>query len=159
MSALPYFQANEASWSGPFTLRLTDPAQLRAERGLLDALSWRLLSWLPCLRMDTSVTVRSPTEVHHTTRLRWGPLTLMAGEEDLVLDGASLSMGGESRTILGQRDALSATGTVDEASVCATYTLRWLGMDLRQTGERTLTGVTLRQWGPGFESEAVLIRV
>lgn len=160
MSALAYYRANEGSWAGVFRLRVTDPGALRGARGALEALSWRLLALLPGLRMHTTVTVRSPTEVGHTTRLAWGPLALMWGEEELVLDGVSVTMRGWNRTVLGHRDELEATATVSEDGRRAEYALRWLGMAVRQTGERFAdgrAGVELRQWGPGFESEVVLL--
>lgn len=157
--ALLYYRANEGSWAGTFRLRVTDAGALRAERGWLEAWSWRLLALLPGLRMRTTVTVRSETEVGHTTRLSWGPVAMMWGEEELVLDGASVTMEGWNKTVLGQTDQLRATATVSEDGMRAEYALTWLGMAVRQTGERLEggeAGVVLRQWGPGFESEVEL---
>ena len=158
MPALAYYRANEGAWSGPFELRVTDPARLRAERGRIDTFAWRLLGWLPGLRMHTTVAVLSSTEVRHTTRLRWGSLTLMAGGESLRLDGGTATLVGESRTILGQRARVTATATVSPDAMRAIYDLVWLGMAVRQTGTRAEDGVVLRQWGPGFESEVALQR-
>ncbi|MFT4621357.1 MAG: hypothetical protein ACI8PZ_000009 [Myxococcota bacterium] len=158
MSAEPYYRACHGRWSGPFRLRVTDRAALRAERGLPEALGWVVLSLLPGLRLSTTVHVDSPTAVRHTTRLHWGPLTLLAGEEALALDGDRLVMTGTSRTLLGQRDTVHGTGTVDPTSIHATYEVTWMRMAVHQTGERTGSGVTLRQRGPGFESVVHLVR-
>ncbi len=157
-TAQRYYEACEGSWSAHLALTITDPRQLCEAYGWSMAVSWRMLAHLPGLRLHTSVVVEGPASVRHTTRITWGPLTMMRGTEDLILDGPKVQMAGESRSLAGQRFGVEGHGEVNETSSGAHYQLRFMGAGLEQTAELEGNRVTLRQMGPGFHSCAALDR-
>ena len=157
-AAEAYYRACAGRWGGRLDLRITAGRRLRRELGWLRALSYRALAWLPSLRLRTSVAVREPTVVQHTTELRWGPLRLLVGEERLLLDGAAVRLEGQARQLGGRREAITGTAEVSEGANSACYTIALGPVPLEQTASLVDDRVTLRQVGPGFVSEVVLTR-
>jgi hypothetical protein len=142
-----YYRACVGRWRAPLRMTLTDAAALRASgMSRSDRWSLRLLAewprWLGPVVMETSVDFDANGEVVHTTRVRWGGLTLQRSVEVFTIapDGVSLTIrGGMTGT---------ARALPDGASV--EYELRWLGAEIRQRTQRTQDHVTVRMEGPGF---------
>lgn len=165
-----YYQACVGAWTGRVELEITDRAKLRrAHLTPWDrARVWAMVLGSRVLgraRMDTTVTMTSDHEVVHTTRLSTLGLPTLVTREviDLDLDGARARITTMQRffplywptRIEGPFDV-----TIDDAATKATYDLRFLGVPLRQTGEREGNDrVTLVQETEWSRSVQRLVRV
>lgn len=123
--------------------------------GLLDRLSVHLLSrwpaWLGRVHLDTSVAFSGEHDVVHTTVVRWFGLPLQKSVEVFTLDPD-----GQHFTVQG---GMTGSGSVDAAGMRAEYTLRWLGMEMRQHTVLQDGRVLVEQDGPGFHGHQELVRV
>lgn len=153
--ALAYYQACVGRWRAEVDFTLTDTATLRRSgMSPWDRLNLRLLAIWPralgSVHLDTVVEVRSPQEVVHTTLVRWLGLTLRRSVETYALDpdGRRLVVGGD----------MTGSGSVDDTATHATYTFRWLGVEIHQQTTREGDRVTVDQRGPGFKGRQVLVR-
>jgi hypothetical protein len=153
--AQTYYAACVGHWRAPIHLTITDPAALaRSGMGWLDRVGLRLLArwpaWLGRVHLDTQVVVVSDDVVHHHTVIRWLGLPLRRSLEVYTLhpDGHGLTITGD----------MAGDGTVDATATRARYTLRWLGVTVRQHTVRDGDRVTVVQEGPGFGGTQVLVR-
>jgi hypothetical protein len=150
-----YYGAVIGAWRGAVRLRLTDPHAL-ARSGLtpLNRLSVRILAgwpaWLPPVELATTVAIRFPDHVVHTSTFQWLGLPIRRSEEHFHLDpdGNSLTVDGD----------MTGSGRIDDSSTRAAYALRWLGIEVAQTTDRRENEVHVHQVGPGFSGEILLVR-
>jgi hypothetical protein len=151
-----YYTACIGTWRAPIDITLTDATALRcAGMSLPDRLAIRLLAawprWIGPVTLDTSVAFLSPNEVEHRTLIRWRGLTLRRSVERY-----SLQDDGQALTI---SEDMQGHGTIDETATRATYTLRWLGVEIHQHTLREGDRVTVHQVGPGFSGVQRLERL
>ena len=113
--------------------------------------------------LETSVRKVDDATFVHTTAVRWLGVTLMSSVEELALahDGRSFELRGTQRVApaLWRSVPVSGHGQVDAAGERATYTIEWLGVELRQDTHRTGDRVSLHQRGAGFAGVQALRRV
>lgn len=155
--ARAYFAACAGRWRAPLDLRVHDVVALRASgMGLLDRWGLRALGawvhWVGGVTLDTSVAVRAPDTIVHTTVVRWGPVVAMRSEEVLRLhaDGRRFTLDGTQRVVgVGVR-VVQGDGQVDNDARAAHYALTWFGAPLRQDTRLDGDTVTLTQAGPGW---------
>lgn len=152
--ARDYYEACRGRWRAPVAITVTDAAAL-ATSGMswADRLSVRLLSrwpsWLGRVWLDTSVAVDGD-EVVHTTTVRWLGLPLQRSVETFTLDPD-----GQRFTVRG---GMTGEGAIDATGTRGEYTLRWLGVEIRQRTVRDADRVTVHQEGPGFHGVQELAR-
>lgn len=153
--AQTYYDACRGRWRAPIALTISDPAALaRSGMGWLDRVSLHLLSrwpaWFGRVHLDTVVEVVADDVVHHHTVIRWLGIPLRRSLEVYALhvDGQTLTMSGD----------MTGSGEVDPSATRARYTLRWLGVTVRQHTVREVDRVTVVQEGPGFGGTQVLVR-
>lgn len=154
--ARTYYEACEGVWHSGVSFAVTDGEALArsgmswSDRALLHLLS-RWPSWLGSLTMDTAVELDpDPRVVRHRTVVRWLGLPLKRSVETFTLDPD-----GRRLTVSG---GMTGEAEVDPTGTRASYTLRWLGVTIRQQTTRGTDQVTLHQEGPGFRASQVLAR-
>ena len=160
-----YYRACVGYWRCPFSIEVTDREVLASSYGVLDRLSFWMLSiwpaWLGQVHLHTSVRYRSPDEVIHTTRLRWLFLTMMSSEELIVLkEGGAFTLDGKARmaTSFWKTQRVFGQGEVASDTVHADYQMTWMGAPLRQRTAREEDRVTLTMEGQGFVARQPLAR-
>lgn len=150
-----YYEGCTGRWRAPIALTVTDAGALRrSDMSLLDRLSIRLLAiwplWLGKVHLDTTVAFRGPSDVVHTTVVRWLGVPLQRSVEIFALDPD-----GRRFTVRG---SMTGSGAIDLTTTRGEYTLNWLGVELRQRTVREANRVTVEQEGPGFRAYQELQR-
>jgi hypothetical protein len=150
-----YYEACRGRWRAPIEIAVTDAdAFRRSGMSRLDRLSLRLLAswprWLGAIHLDTTVSLQQGSEVVHTTVVRWLGLALRKSVEIFSLDAD-----GRRFTVRGD---ITGSGSIDPTATRADYTLRWLGVEIRQRTTREGDRLTVHQEGPGFRAHQELLR-
>jgi len=161
-----YYRECQGQWRCPLEFRITDRKALLAALGWANALSVMAMvhwpRWLGRFFIETSVDYRQQ-EVLHTTCFRWMGLPLMTSDEVLSLhdDGESFALVGEARSLFApwRRLPMEGSGRVLASAMGASYTVSWLGTQMRQTTRRDGDTVTLTQMAEGFEGIQRLERI
>ena len=166
-----YYGAMHGAWQGEYSLMLTDAQAFRAAPlAWLDRMRVRSMvtmrGVLGALRMETIVDARSNSdrrEVLHTTRIaKWG-VTLFRSEEVLALgeDGRTAAFSGRywmSPTPWRAQPWDEASVEVDQDAKGARYTLRWLGVPMRQETHVVPEGLRVVQETAWSRAEVLLRR-
>jgi hypothetical protein len=150
-----YYRGCAGVWRSPVSMAISDAGELsRSGMRLADRLSVRLMAiWPPFLgrfELCTTVAFDAADEVLHTTVVRWLGIPLQRSVETIALDPD-----GRRVTVRG---GMTGSGTMDEAGTRASYELHWLGVPVRQSTQRELDVITVRQEGPGFSAGQTLLR-